>query len=694
NNCKGVITVSCTTSDSTNSVFPYYNIPNSGVLQGQFVTVQSGNNYINYWNVSSTASGTYQVGCYLDNTLSYTDLNKNVNSYPYSQPFLKDVTINGCASPTNVNSITIISPTENQILNSGSSFSWSVSTASQFLYAFKVQKLESGGYVDYTIFSIPPSDSLIVQNGNSYSISINDLINEAEKYHTGKAFVDGNYKIVLEAIDQTQSATGSSSAVSFSYSSGALSSESHKIGVRDGSSGSVQLASASSGEAEFYDIVNGQEFIPRGNVYFLTMPQGFKAEQPRYSGWAYDSLDIYSDVFSSQVYNHNKISGDLDKMKSLGYNVVKIYLPYYDHPNVASGNRLNDAVLDNMVDFLRMARDKEMYVYFNSGQIPLSYNDIVDSYPAPANIDGFNGFFMNKGMIEAEKQYHLDLLDGINQRDSSVMNTIFGYDLAVEGFYTSYENGKPWSLTSGTVTPADGKTYDLSIPADRKALADESTAYWVQQVAGAVKEKYPNLLLTESIFTPYLSNPSACIGYDGLVNGCGKEPLNVKVIASSPYIDFLTLHIYPLNLDSYSAGSYDIKQDMASAGIIEGQKFTDGTPIGKPLFVGEFGSHADFYLTLNSAKNAIVQQQVNSCDYGFKGWIYFPWYGLNPSDSTSHQGVGVWTATEENYAIANIMSPNERSDACASPNFLQKVVNNVVNSVKDIVNSVKGIFGK
>ena len=292
--------------------------------------------------------------------------------------------------------------------------------------------------------------------------------------------------------------------------------------------------------------------------------------------------------------------------------------------------------------------------------------------------------FMDKGMIEAEKQYSLDILDGINSRDSSVMNTIFGYDLVVEGFYTSYVNGKPWSLTSGKVTPANGKTYDLSKAAERKALADESTAYWVQQVAGAVKEKYPNLLLTESIFTPYLSQPNICTGYDGLVKGCGKEPLNVKVIASSPYIDFLTLHIYP-NLDSYSGGSYDIGKDLATAGIIEGQKFDDGTPIGKPLFVGEFGSDSGFYPTLSSAENAIVQQQINSCDYGFKGWIYFSWYGLTFSDKTSHQDVGVWTATEQNDAIANLMSPKERPDACVgNQNFIQKAVNSFVNFVKDI----------
>ncbi|MEK6895159.1 MAG: hypothetical protein AABX48_01430, partial [Nanoarchaeota archaeon] len=42
NNCNGVVTVSCTTDGSTNSIFPYYIISNSGVLQGQFATTQSG----------------------------------------------------------------------------------------------------------------------------------------------------------------------------------------------------------------------------------------------------------------------------------------------------------------------------------------------------------------------------------------------------------------------------------------------------------------------------------------------------------------------------------------------------------------------------------------------------------------------------------------------------------------------------
>ena len=171
--------------------------------------------------------------------------------------------------------------------------------------------------------------------------------------------------------------------------------------------------------------------------------------------------------------------------------------------------------------------------------------------------------------------------------------------------------------------------------------------YWIDQVRAAILEADPTALVGVGFFHPQTPNPTR-LG----------DP---RFIETRPAIwessaDFIDLHAYPgveLNL-----------QQLVENYKIEGMET-------RPIILGEFGAFKFAYPSVDDAARALVELQVESCGYGFDGWLLWTWdtdeqpelyNGLSPSPRTPLPPGSSPTAEG---AINAALSPVNRPDPCA-----------------------------
>jgi hypothetical protein len=75
-----------------------------------------------------------------------------------------------------------------------------------------------------------------------------------------------------------------------------------------------------------------------------------------------------------------------------------------------------------------------------------------------------------------------------------------------------------------------------------------------------------------------------------------------------------------------------------------------------PIIMGEFGAFVTFFDSTESAAHSLVAWQVESCEFGFDGWLTWTW-----DDSTVGE---VLPAVAGQSQIAEWLSPNFRPDPC------------------------------
>lgn len=150
----------------------------------------------------------------------------------------------------------------------------------------------------------------------------------------------------------------------------------------------------------------------------------------------------------------------------------------------------------------------------------------------------------------------------------------------------------------------------------------------------SILEVDPTALVSVGFFHPSLPNVSR-IG----------DP---RIAVTRPAIwdsqaDFIDLHAYPgfeLNLAQY----------MQNFGL-DGQQ-------AKPVIMGEFGGEVSRFASLDAAAQRFVDWQVESCQYGFDGWIFWTWdLTEQPDFFNARMGGG---------QIEKSLAPVTRPDACSA----------------------------
>jgi hypothetical protein len=379
------------------------------------------------------------------------------------------------------------------------------------------------------------------------------------------------------------------------------------------------------GIAGFYDQLTSQSFIPRGANYSVLVPV----------------LDHYEDrLFAVGVYDHDRTREDFKSLASAGYNTLRIIFDGCTSGEVCIGQEtgagLNPDYLDNMVDLMKTAKETGIFVLFASQDLPE-----LGGYQALANQDasqtfsaGRNAQVLTTAGIQAAQLYWTDLLNGLVERHAP-LDVVLGWELQSEAYFPFDE--APFSLETGKVKPANGKTYDLSVAAQKQDLATEGLRFYIDQLRQTILSMDPTGLVTMGFFAP--DSPNTWRAED-------ERYVDTAPLLEDSALDFFDFHADP-----------GMGLSMAELA----QNFGLGGHVSQPILMGETGANTWIYPQISEAAIVIQDWAAASCPQGFSGWLY---RGYNPSPA------GLWDATwgmvDEGNLIFNAISPARQPDACVT----------------------------
>ena len=384
----------------------------------------------------------------------------------------------------------------------------------------------------------------------------------------------------------------------------------HRIGVR-----------VVDGVGEFYDRQTGETFIPRGNNFARLDWQAKRTGGQTYT----------FSTFNPGFYNHDEASQALAQMSALGYNVVRVFLDGNAIDGNGGPNGLSPKFMDNVADFLWLAKDNGIYVIFVKQWLPDSprYSDII-ARDCCETFGVSNAIHLAPAGVEAHRLFFQDLVRALIERGAP-LDAIFSYNVSNEIYFDGDQPPLNWD--SGVVLLGNGKSYDMSKPEDKQRMMDDGLVIIIDAVREAVLELDPTALVSVGFFQPQAPNPTR-IGDARLIR------TYAAIWESSA--DYIDLHTYPGG-------------DLMLAQYVENYEMNDMQL--KPIMIGEFGAFRFAFPDIEVAAQALVDWQVESCRYGFDGWLLWTWDDIGDSE--------MYTAVEADGVINQALAPANRPDPCA-----------------------------
>ncbi|HEX7001806.1 MAG TPA: discoidin domain-containing protein [Trueperaceae bacterium] len=380
------------------------------------------------------------------------------------------------------------------------------------------------------------------------------------------------------------------------------------------------------GAAEFYDTVTGEEFVPRGHNFVKFT---FSADPVNGPG-------IFDRVMAVGRYDEAEYRTDFEAMRALGYNVVRVMLETCGaldciYPEDGTGRGLSGPYLDNVAALLELAAEEDMYVWLTSNTLPdIGYYSQLGYSGATDLVSEGQSHLLGESGMQAYREYYTDLFTGLIARDAR-LDRMFSFSIRNEHWYDLRE--KPWTLSEGLVTPANGETYDLSDPADHRRLAEESLIHFVDEMVPVIKALAPTALVSIGFFAP--NEPVEWRPGDF------KFVLTSRVLRESN-ADFFDLHSGP-NPFGFTVDEIQVQYD--AVGIQD-----------KPLVVGELAGFKDPYPSIHLAAQDMVDWQTDTCLAGYDGWLTWHWEG----DAFE----GLWGS--DGTVVGEALAPALHPDPCAT----------------------------
>jgi len=354
-----------------------------------------------------------------------------------------------------------------------------------------------------------------------------------------------------------------------------------RIGVRDG---------------RFAEVSSDRPFHPGGFNYIRLR-----------GGW--------HGTFAPQSYDAGRAEAMLADLAGRGFNTVRVFI---DHraPNgvvaAADAEELSPKYMANFLDFLGRARRHKVYVVPSLIHLPMGkrYGQITD--PAPEKMGGVNRCYLHQGDIDAKARYAADFVTAIKQHDPDLLPAVFAYELDNETHFVATR--PPFSLSEGILTPADGKGYDLSSPADLQEMADSHVVRWADACLEAIRAVDPQAMVSTNVFTFRAVGRSGPGRLRADQTRDGRFPARPLALARSK-LSYLDVHFY-------SAGDEEMfRRDLES---IEFEAFQAACrQAGKPMIMGEFGSFKSAQPTVTDAAVAVADLLEKVRRRGFVGFLYW-----------------------------------------------------------------------
>jgi hypothetical protein len=371
------------------------------------------------------------------------------------------------------------------------------------------------------------------------------------------------------------------------------------------------------GAGQFYNLLTGAKLIPRGMNYVRLGSQTKLDGSPTFG----------HSLFDPTKYDAAKVNADLQKMHADGYNVIRVFLSPDTMGTVSGG--FSPAYMQNIVDLLGHAERNSLYVIFTLDWIPGGkYGEILNA-DCCETFASMNANFLPPAGLKANQVFFQDFAKTLIEMNAPT-EYIFSYQLRNEMFYDMDQ--PPLSFTTGNVTTANGKTYDMASVEDKQKMIEENNVYWLDSVRAAILDVDPTALVSVGFFVPQEPHP-ARIG----------DP---RFVVSAPaiwqsQIDFVDLHAYP-------GFELTLKQHVDNFGINDMRE--------KPIVMGEFGGEINRFPSIFKAAETFVNWQVESCKYEFDGWIFWTWDLEEQPD--------FFNALMREGAINGVLAPVIRPDPC------------------------------
>jgi F5/8 type C domain len=372
----------------------------------------------------------------------------------------------------------------------------------------------------------------------------------------------------------------------------------HVIGVR-----------VRNGAGELFDRRTGKAFVVRGANYLqLDLPG---------SGPQYDRL------FDPRGTPLAQVRADFARMRTFGFNTVRLFLDLARGDRIGSAAGLSPAYIGRVAAVFKLARAAGLLLVptVNEWDGEVGYRAAIPRRTFGGN---FNGLYLTSEGVKAASRFYVDLIQGLRKRKVPLA-VVLAWELRNEQFFE--RNLPPFSLASGRVRTASGRTYDLGDPAAKDRMADEGLRYFTARVRAAIRAVDPGVPVTMGFFNP---QPA-------------EDPRLVRTapqLASSA-LDFFDFHYYPGGPTSLAA----------AVGLFGMVGYTR-----KPILLGEYGAFRTAYSSPAEGAAALVDLQVESCRQGFDGWLYWLWDERNDE---------LWTGRDGEDAINRAMSVAGRPDPCA-----------------------------
>jgi hypothetical protein len=235
------------------------------------------------------------------------------------------------------------------------------------------------------------------------------------------------------------------------------------------------------------------------------------------------------------------------------------------------------------------------------------------------------------GGVSAVAQFWHDfVLSLINQNART--DAILGYELRNEYVYDLDQ--PPLSWTSGTVTTADGHTYDMSSATSRQQMMDNGLIYFTDHVRAAILALDPTALVDVGFFDTGQGSANSTQVYPAIANSTA---------------DFVDIHA-----GLPAPGLDQVAQDIGFVGYQQ----------QKPILMGEFTANESDYPLISDAATALQNWQLQSCTYSFKGWLLWAWDTEEAEQQPLSSPPYWWSAVSGDGSINTALAPAVRPDPC------------------------------
>lgn len=375
------------------------------------------------------------------------------------------------------------------------------------------------------------------------------------------------------------------------------------------------------GAGEFYNTMTGERFMPRGVNYIAWKADGGLRH-----------------FLSTALFDPDTLRADFRQLASGGYNTVRIFIDHCSTgPTCIVNNRsrgLNPDYIANIAETIRIAAEEGIYLVLTSNDIPDGGGYGEDANRgANAQFAGYrNAHYLTRQGVAAAEQYWRDIMTLLMTFDPPT-EAVLGWSLLNEQWFFSRQ--PPLSLNRGSVRTANGQTYDLSDPAQKRAMLVDGVAHYIAVTGAVIREHDPGALVTMGFFVPQFPNPTQT-GGDWYVD---TEPLLGRA-----QLDFFDFHAYP-------GGDIGLEDIAENFGMLVHPEI--------PVLMGEVGAFRHIYASADLAAVTLQEWIAASCLVGFDGWLLWDYFGAPLS-----VGDAAWGALAADGLIFNALSPASQPDPC------------------------------